>query len=94
MKTIGIKIINKNSTTIGSYFFARFQVMSRKYHEKEKPLFANVFRLKYQGNFATIWFDIFQDQIHAVIQGIFTFLLLNFQKENRQVLFGMKFKQF
>lgn len=71
---MGIKITNKNSSLIGSYFFVRFQVSSRKYHEKEKPLFANVFRLKNQENYATIWFDISQDQIQAVIQGLFTFL--------------------
>lgn len=64
---MGFKLRNKGS--IGSYFFARLQVASRKYHEPKKPLYANVFRLQQDSNVATIWLNSTQDEIQVVIQG-------------------------
>lgn len=69
---LGIKIVNTRISFIGSYFFARFQVASRELHEPDKPIFANVFRLKKQANLATIWFSRGQEEIDVVIQGMFT----------------------
>lgn len=73
MRTMGIKAVNINSdsskSTIGSYFFARFQVATRKIHEPQRPLYANVFRLQREAEVATVWLNDAQDEIHIVIQG-------------------------
>jgi hypothetical protein len=67
IKTIGLRISNKNQ--IGSFFFFRFQVASRKFHERKNEIFLNTFGLKKESNFATIWMNEKKEEIQIVIQG-------------------------
>lgn len=70
LKTIGVKIVNKNEgSSIGSYFFSRFQVESRKYHCQEQPIYANGVQLQNGEQFAIVWLNSRADMIQAVIQG-------------------------
>lgn len=70
MKIIGVKIFNKDAF-IGSHFFARFQVMSRKLHAPGDHMHSNYFILQipHTRTISSVFFNVQEGEIRVVVQG-------------------------